>query len=83
VIFIIVEKITARITDKIIALTEGERNESLSYGVGKPEQWEVIHSGVNISSPFTVKKTTKYTWRGDCRWVSRASESSQRLQISC
>ncbi|MCX7715862.1 MAG: glycosyltransferase, partial [Endomicrobia bacterium] len=47
-IFVMVEKITARITDKIIALTEGEKNESLIYGIGKPNQWVVIHSGTNL-----------------------------------
>lgn len=47
--FVLIEKITAIITDKIIALTEGEKKESLAYGVGKTEQWEVIHSGVDLS----------------------------------
>jgi len=48
-IFITIERITAIITNKLIALTEGEKNESLAYGVGRSEQWEVIHSGVNFS----------------------------------
>jgi len=47
--FITIERITAIITNKLIALTEGEKNESLAYGVGRSEQWEVIHSGVNFS----------------------------------
>ncbi|HCJ66910.1 MAG TPA: hypothetical protein DHV62_06175, partial [Elusimicrobia bacterium] len=48
-IFVLIEKITVIITDKIIALTKGEKNESLAYGVGRAEQWEVIHSGVDLS----------------------------------
>lgn len=47
-LFVLIEKITARITDKLIALTEGEKEETLSFGVGKPQQWSVIHSGVNL-----------------------------------
>ncbi|MCX7940607.1 MAG: glycosyltransferase [Endomicrobia bacterium] len=45
--FVLIEKITALITNKIIALTEGEKNETLTYGVGSTEQWVVIHSGVD------------------------------------
>ncbi len=54
-IFIMIEKITAIITDKLVALTEGEKNESLAYGVGRPEQWEVIHSGVSLNSKLKIK----------------------------
>ncbi len=52
--FLLLEKITVKITDKLVALTEGEKNESLKFGVGKPNQWVVVHSGVNNPpvSPF-------------------------------
>lgn len=49
-LFIILERITAKITDKFIALTEGEKKETLKFKVGKPQQWVVIHSGVNLPS---------------------------------
>ncbi|OGS20770.1 MAG: hypothetical protein A3J83_01665 [Elusimicrobia bacterium RIFOXYA2_FULL_40_6] len=48
-LFIFLERLTAIITDKLIALTEGEKKESVAFGVGKPENWEVIHSGVDIN----------------------------------
>ncbi len=40
------EKITARITHRLAALTDGEREESLAWGVGHRDQWRVVHSGV-------------------------------------
>lgn len=46
--FIVVERLAARITDRMIALTEGERNDYLRYGVSKPEKTVTIHSGVNV-----------------------------------
>lgn len=52
-IFILVEQITAKITDKLIALTEGERDESLRFGVGRREQWVIIHSGIDYKSRIT------------------------------
>ncbi len=47
-VFVILEKFVSLITDKLIALTEGEKEESLKYGVGKKDKWVVIHSGVNL-----------------------------------
>lgn len=57
--FILIEKITAKITDKLIALTEGEKNESLAYGIGKSEQWVVIHSGVDYKLQISDDKLKK------------------------
>ena len=47
-IFLLAERLTAPITDHFIALTEGERRESLERGIGSPETWTVIHSGVSL-----------------------------------
>lgn len=47
-IFRLAERITAGITDRLIALTEGEKRESVGFGVGRPEQWVVIHSDVDL-----------------------------------
>lgn len=55
-LFLIAERLSALITDVFVALTDGEKNETFARGVGKPEQWTVIHSGVEINppvSPFT------------------------------
>lgn len=43
-----VERWLARRTDRIICLTEAERQDHLLVRAGRPEQIEVIHSGVDI-----------------------------------
>ncbi len=43
-----VERQFARWTDRIICLTEAERQDHLRFCVGPPEKFEVIHSGVDI-----------------------------------
>lgn len=48
--FLIIERLTSKITDYFIALTQGEMEESLKYGIGKKEKWEVIHSGIKLQS---------------------------------
>ena len=48
-IFKLIEKLTARVTDHFIALTEGERRESLQQGLGTAAKWLVIHSGVRFN----------------------------------
>lgn len=58
-IFLFLEKITAKITDKLIALTEGEKNESLHLGIGKPNQWEIIHSGVDVKNDSFDKQNAR------------------------
>lgn len=45
------EKFLSRFTDHFIALTPGEMRESAAAGIGKPEQWSVIHSGVGFKAP--------------------------------
>lgn len=46
-IYLILERICVPITDRLVGLTNGEMNESISYGVGKAGKWSVIHSGVD------------------------------------
>ncbi|OGS22759.1 MAG: hypothetical protein A2252_10560 [Elusimicrobia bacterium RIFOXYA2_FULL_39_19] len=60
-LFIILEKITALITDKLIALTEGERDESIAFGVGNIGQWAVVHSGVDypVNLDFNTSELKK------------------------
>lgn len=47
-LFLAAERFAARFTDGFIALTEGERRESVEAGIGRPEQWAVAHSGVDL-----------------------------------
>lgn len=46
--FVWVERALARWTDALVALTESEKREHLREGVGRPEQWAVIPSGVEM-----------------------------------
>jgi glycosyltransferase involved in cell wall biosynthesis len=46
------------ITHTLIALTEGEKRESLVYGIGIPEQWQVIHCGVDTTAEEGKPRTT-------------------------
>lgn len=45
-----IERLAARITDHFIALTEGEMKESIAGGLGKPDKWEIIHSGLRFKN---------------------------------
>ena len=47
-IFLLMEKVFDLITDRTVALTEGERNDYLKLGVSKPHKVDIIHSGVDI-----------------------------------
>lgn len=58
-IFILIEKVTSIFTDKLVALTVGEKNESLAFGVGKPNQWVIIHSGIDYRLQITDYKFKK------------------------
>ena len=48
-LYVTLEKITARITDRIIALTGQERDDHLRFRVAPPEKFVTIHSGVDLS----------------------------------
>ncbi len=42
--FIILERITLWITDRLVAISENEKIESINYGVGSSDKWVVIPS---------------------------------------
>lgn len=50
-VFRLAERLLAGLTDYLVALTAGERDESLAAGIGRPAQWRVIHSGVDLEPP--------------------------------
>lgn len=50
-VFVHAERAGAAFTDRLIALTPAEMREHLEEGVGKPEQWRVIPSGIPFA-PF-------------------------------
>jgi glycosyltransferase involved in cell wall biosynthesis len=45
-LFVRLERLTARITTRLVALTPREVEDHLVRGIGRPEQWVTIHSGV-------------------------------------
>jgi len=47
-LFMMIEKITAFIIDRMVALSEGERKDYIAFSVSKPQQIVTIHSGVDI-----------------------------------
>lgn len=49
--FVAIERSLARRTDSIIVLSEEQRDEILGYGVGRPEQFEVVPLGLELE-PF-------------------------------
>ncbi len=46
--YAMLERITARITTRLVALTPREIEEHLARGVGRRDQWVAIHSGVPL-----------------------------------
>jgi glycosyltransferase involved in cell wall biosynthesis len=47
--YIALERRAARVTSRIIAVAEANVQKGLADGIGKPEQYAVIHSGIDIS----------------------------------
>jgi glycosyltransferase involved in cell wall biosynthesis len=48
-LFLWIEKWFAHLTDRIIALTEGEKEDYLNFSVGRPQKLLTIHSGVDLN----------------------------------
>ncbi|MDX8408543.1 MAG: glycosyltransferase [Mariprofundales bacterium] len=46
--FILLERLLAAITDVLIALTNAERDDHLALAIGRPAQWRVVPSGVDV-----------------------------------
>ena len=49
--FVLVERLAARWCDRIVVLTDRGREQHLEHGVGRPDQFVTIHSGVRLG-PF-------------------------------
>lgn len=48
-IFILLEKLAARIADKIVTLTSREKSDYISHKIAGEEKFVVIHSGIELS----------------------------------
>jgi glycosyltransferase involved in cell wall biosynthesis len=46
--FILAERIAALVTDRIVTLTDAGRKDHLHFGIGAPEKYRVIPSGIDI-----------------------------------
>lgn len=65
-LFLVLEKAAAKWSDRLIALTDQCRKEHLELGVGKPEQWTVIPSGVD-EKRFRAPHPPPPAWRGEVK----------------
>lgn len=64
-IFIWIERLTARITDKIITLTDRGKEEHLVFKIGRDDQYVTIYSGIDISPKVShqeLKAHLKKQW---------------------
>jgi glycosyltransferase involved in cell wall biosynthesis len=57
-LFAVAERWCAPKADSLIALTETERDEHLALGIGRPEQWSIVHSGVDFA-PFEAARGSR------------------------
>ena len=53
--FVFFERLTARITDRIITLTEQEKKEHLRFAIASEGEFTVIHSGVDLTGFSNAK----------------------------
>ena len=53
--FLFTERVMARITDRMVTLTEAERNDHVALSVSGPEKIATIHSGVDVDRFMNVQ----------------------------
>jgi len=53
-VFILLEKVTAYITDKIIMLTDQEKRDHLRFNIASEDKFSTIHSGVELDNFLNV-----------------------------
>ena len=53
--FLLTERLMARITDRMVALTQAERNDHIALSVFSPEKIDTIHSGVDVDRFMNVR----------------------------
>lgn len=47
--FVLLERLTAKITDRIVTLTNQEKEDHLHFRIATPEKFAVIHSGIDAA----------------------------------
>jgi len=58
-IFLFIERFTSLITDRMITLTEGEKQDYIRLSVAKPDKAFTIHSGVDVDRYMNVQVDIK------------------------
>lgn len=53
--FLLTERLMARITDQMVALTQAEKNDHIALSVFSPEKIATIHSGVDVDRYMNVQ----------------------------
>ncbi|HQF76436.1 MAG TPA: glycosyltransferase family 4 protein, partial [Syntrophales bacterium] len=56
--FVLLEKLSALVTDRLVMLTEQERTDHLRVGIAPAERFVTIHSGVDLA-PFAAAKAAR------------------------
>lgn len=75
-LFILIEQILARFTDRLIAVSENTRQELIGYGVARPEKIAVIPLGLDLQ-PFASSERH----RGELRAELGISESAVTIGL--
>lgn len=57
-IYVLLERLTAKITDSIITLTEQEKRDHLRFQIAREYKFSVIHSGVEVNKFFHVPQNS-------------------------
>ena len=75
-IFILLERLAARITGRITLLTEESEHDHLSRGIGTPELFQVIHSGLDVErfasgNRSTLARITGWGYAPIIGWAGR------------
>lgn len=66
-LFIAIERLLAHACDTLIALTVAERDDHLARAIGRPEQWRVVPSGVDVAA-IAARVERLRAGRGKRRW---------------
>ncbi len=57
-IFIFLESLCAKVSHKIFAVAQAMIDQSLAAGIGKPEQYQVVYSGMELEKFLNAKRET-------------------------
>ncbi len=56
--YLALERLAAGVTDRLVAVSTSNRDQGLALHVGRPQQYEIIHSGIDLAS-FAAPSTER------------------------